>query len=54
MIPIDAQIEALCEAHDREMARLHLGCSPYDDEDEPIFPDTWGVRLLKDQAYAPA
>lgn len=34
-LPIDAQIEALCEAHDREMARLHLGASPYDDDDLP-------------------
>ena len=26
-------IEALEEAHDREMARLGLGASPYEDED---------------------
>lgn len=24
-------IEALCEAHDKEMSRICLGCNPYDD-----------------------
>lgn len=37
-VPIDQQIEALVEAHDREMARLHLGCSPYDEDPDD---DTW-------------
>lgn len=37
-IPIDLQIEALVEAHDREMARLHLGCSPYDDDPDDCLP----------------
>ena len=53
-LPIDQQIEALVEAHDREMARLHLGCSPYDeDPDESSLPDTWRFRF-DDQANAPA
>ena len=34
-IPLDIQIESLCEAHDRAMSRLHLGASPYDDDDLP-------------------
>lgn len=38
MPSIDAQIEALCEAHDRDMARLHLGCSPYDDDTDEVLP----------------
>lgn len=38
-LPIDQQIESLVEAHDREMARLHLGCSPYDDIEE--CQDMW-------------
>lgn len=51
---IEAQIESLVEYHDREMASLHLGCSPYDeDPDDPILPDTWRFRF-DDQAYAPA
>ena len=38
LLPIDQQIEALVEAHDLEMARLHLGCSPYDEDPDD---ETW-------------
>lgn len=31
MIPIDAQIDALADAWERQISRLHLGASPYDD-----------------------
>lgn len=43
---IEAQIEALCDAHDREMSRYGFGCSPYDDlyetyTNEELFPEDY-------------
>lgn len=35
MPSIDAQIEALETAWEREISRCHLGASPYDDDDLP-------------------
>lgn len=48
-IPIDQQIEALVEAHDREMALLHLGCSPYDDDLPDTDPDTAAIHEIYDR-----
>lgn len=38
MPTIEEQIEALVEAHDRAMAKLHLGASPYDDDPDDFSP----------------
>ena len=38
MIPIDAQIESLESAWEREISRCHLGCSPYDDDPDDCLP----------------
>lgn len=35
MPSIDAQIDALEAAWERQISRLHLGASPYDDDDLP-------------------
>jgi len=39
-------IEALCEAHDREMSRCGLGCSPYDE-----LYDTYAIEELFPEDY---
>lgn len=40
MIPIDLQIEALETAWERQISRLHLGASPYDDDpDDDMWTD---------------
>ena len=38
MIPIDAQIDALADAWERQISRLHLGASPYDDDPDDVLP----------------
>ena len=39
----EALIEALCEAHDRQMAALHLGVTPYDEDPDEYTekPNYW-------------
>lgn len=37
-IPIDRQIESLVDAWEREISRLHLGASPYDDDPDEELP----------------
>ena len=51
-------IEALEEAHDREMARLGMGASPYDDEDLNTSAnwDEWHldnqIDRMREEAFA--
>ena len=49
MIHIDAQIEALEAAWEREITRCRLGASPYDDDDLPEVCPSASCEIGRDE-----